>query len=163
MTLPWFCYLSYSHTLGLKKNPGSPAVCMDGLFLRCHPPTPPPPSPRRIVGSGGRLRGGLSGSRHGAAAGKTLAPYPAPGDSAPSGTRHSGPDRGLSPPAPPSRASRPPWMPGSRGRTLGLGTPPRLPPGLGWPWAGVRVSPPGAQVSGARPRPRPGLFPGAAV
>ena len=31
------CGVSYSHTLGLKKNPGSPAVCMDGLFLRCHP------------------------------------------------------------------------------------------------------------------------------
>lgn len=31
------CGLSYRHTLGLKKDAGSPAVCMDGLFLRCHP------------------------------------------------------------------------------------------------------------------------------
>lgn len=44
------------------------------------PPTsPPPPFPRRIVGSGCRLRGGPRGSRHGAAAGKPLAPYPRAG------------------------------------------------------------------------------------
>ena len=130
------------------------------------PPTPPPPSPRRIVGSGGRLRGGLRGSRHGAAAGKTLAPYPAPGDSAPSGTRHSG---CLFTKTDSRRRPRPVGLhvlPGCRGpgaARLGWGPHPGCPRASAGPWAGVRASPPGAQVAGARPRPRPGLFPSAAV
>lgn len=123
---------------------------------------PPPPCP-----ASGSPRGALwdlgagcevedAALEDGVAAGETLAPYPVPGDSAPSGSRHSGPDQGLSPPTPPR-------MPGSRYRTLALGTPPRLTPELGLLLRWSSGSPPGGQVVGARHRPRPGLFPGATV
>lgn len=42
-------------------------------------------------------------------------------------------------------------MPGSRGRTLGLGAPPRLPLGPRLAPGPESASPPGAQVAGARP------------
>lgn len=57
-------------------------------------------------------------------------------------------------------------LPGCRGpgaARSGWGPHPGCPRASAGPWAGVRASPPGAQVAGARPRPRPGLFPSAAV
>ena len=57
-------------------------------------------------------------------------------------------------------------LPGCRGpgaARSGWGPHPGCPRASAGPWAGVRARPPGAQVAGARPRPRPGLFPSAAV